>query len=229
MAAVFKQYRLGGRVVFRRSFAPFFPLKQKMHSSALPKAMPVVSNKMYNDIFFQTKANFSSEVDPPVSLTSTLTFPILDNNEREMTPDVFFGKVVLVVNTASLCGLTPQLGELQILWEKYRSDRLVVLAIPCNDFGQQEPWSEKEIEEFYINKYKVDFPVAGKQAVLSPDERHEFYEELAYTWGENVLPTWNFAKFLIGRDGELAGMWSPETSPLDDTVVKGIEAALSKV
>ena len=117
---------------------------------------------------------------------------------------------------------------MQCLWETYRKQNLVVLAVPSNDFGAQEPWPEKKVQEFYTKKFNVDFPVTGKQAIVSPDDRHEFYDELEHTWGDNLIPTWNFHKFLIARDGQLVGSWSPDTSPLDPAVTAAIEKALKE-
>ncbi|MFI4989220.1 MAG: glutathione peroxidase, partial [Alphaproteobacteria bacterium] len=116
------------------------------------------------------------------------------------------GKPVLVVNTASECGFTPQYKELEALWRKYGARGLVVLGVPSNDFGGQEPGSAAEIKKFCTLNYGIDFPLAGKERVIGADA-HPFYRWVASELGEDAAPRWNFHKYLVGPDGELAGMW----------------------
>lgn len=137
----------------------------------------------------------------------------------------FRGQVVLVVNTASRCGLTPQYRELQGLWERYRPRGLVVLGVPCNDFGAQEPGSEAEISSFCKTNYDIDFPLTAKLSVIGADA-HPFYKWVAEIAGEDALPKWNFHKYLIGPDGALAQVFGSRTGPLDEVVVKEIESLL---
>jgi glutathione peroxidase len=115
----------------------------------------------------------------------------------------FQGKAVLVVNTASECGYTPQYKDLEALWRLYRDRGLVVLAVPCNDFGAQEPGSEQEIKSFCEVNYGVDFPLAAKVHVTGA-EAHPFYKWAAEVAGEAASPRWNFHKYLVAPDGELA-------------------------
>lgn len=136
------------------------------------------------------------------------------------------GKPVLVVNTASLCGFTPQYRELEVLWRKYRARGLVVLGVPSNDFGEQEPGSAAEIKSFCESNYAVDFPLAGKERVIGA-EAHPFYRWIAEELGEDAVPRWNFHKYLIGPDGELAGAWPSRVSPTAAEVTREIEAQLS--
>lgn len=130
----------------------------------------------------------------------------------------FEGRVVLVVNTASRCGLTPQYRELQGLWERYKSRGLVVLGVPSNDFGAQEPGTEAEILSFCEVNYDVDFPLTAKQAVIGEDA-HPFYKWIAEVAGEEALPRWNFHKYLIGPDGELVNVYGSRVAPLDLSLI----------
>ena len=136
------------------------------------------------------------------------------------------GKAVLVVNVASRCGLTPQYRELQGLWERYRARGLVVLGVPCNDFGAQEPGTEAEIISFCEVNYDVDFPMTVKHSVLG-EEAHPFYKWIGEVAGEDALPKWNFHKYLIGPDGELVEVFGSRVAPDDAAVVKAIEELLA--
>jgi len=135
------------------------------------------------------------------------------------------GKPVLVVNTASFCGFTPQYKELEALWRKYQKRGLVVLGVPSNDFGQQEPGSAAEIKSFCATNYAIDFPLAAKERVIGP-EAHPFYRWVAGELGEDAAPRWNFHKYLVGPDGTLAGMWPSRVSPGSAEIAREIEALL---
>ena len=135
----------------------------------------------------------------------------------------YAGKVVLVVNTASKCGNTPQFEALETLYETYGDDGFVVLGFPSNDFMGQEPGTEAEIQEFCRLTYKVRFPMFEKVTVKK-GKAHPFFERLAEVSG--TYPRWNFHKFLIGRDGKLITEFSPRTKPDSKDVVAQIEAAL---
>jgi glutathione peroxidase len=137
----------------------------------------------------------------------------------------FEGRVVLVVNTASRCGLTPQYRELQGLWERYKARGFVVLGVPSNDFGAQEPGTEAEILSFCETSYDVDFPLTAKQSVIGEDA-HPFYRWIAEIAGEDALPRWNFHKYLIGPDGALVNVYGSRVAPMDAALVKEIEALL---
>jgi len=138
----------------------------------------------------------------------------------------FAGKAVLVVNTASQCGFTPQYAELADLWARYRDKGLVVLAVPSNDFGGQEPGNESEIKEFCEVNYGIDFPMTDKEHVKGADA-HPFYKWAASQFGPLSKPRWNFHKYLVAPDGQLAGWFSTITSPTSDKVVRAIEAQLA--
>ena len=132
------------------------------------------------------------------------------------------GKPVLVVNTASECGYTPQYAGLEKLWQRYRDRGFVLLGVPSNDFGAQEPGNEAEIKEFCTRNYGVDFPLAAKERVTGADA-HPFYQWVAQEAG---APRWNFHKYLIAPDGKLAGAWASRVAPEDAAISGAIEAAL---
>jgi len=137
------------------------------------------------------------------------------------------GRPVLVVNTASFCGYTPQYSDLEVLWRRYRDQGLVVLGVPSNDFGQQEPGSTTEIKDFCTANYSVDFPLSEKCHVIG-GEAHPFYRWIAEALGEAGTPSWNFHKYLVGPDGQLAGVWPAQVSPTDSRIVGEIERLLSQ-
>ena len=155
---------------------------------------------------------------------------ILDQDFRRLASDdvvnlgeEYGGKVILVVNTASKCGNTPQYDGLEKLYQQYGDDGFVVLGFPSNDFLGQEPGTEEEIQEFCRLTYKVKFPMFEKITVKKGDA-HPFFDRLAEAAG--TYPRWNFHKFLIGRDGEVIAEFSPRTQPYDEKLVARIEAAL---
>lgn len=135
------------------------------------------------------------------------------------------GKAVLLVNTASACGLTPQYKGLEALWQAYRDKGLVVLGVPSNDFGAQEPGSETEIKSFCEVRYGVDFPLTKKEHVIGT-AAHPLYQWIAKELGEAAIPRWNFHKYLIGKDGNLAGTFGSRTEPEAAELKTAIETAL---
>lgn len=139
----------------------------------------------------------------------------------------FAGKAVLLVNTASFCGYTPQYTDLQSTWESYRDRGLIVLGVPSNDFGSQEPHAEDRIKEFCEVNFSVDFPMTEKQKVRGR-WAHPLYQWIGDTLGPDALPKWNFHKVLIGGDGELRGAWPSQVRPTDAPIVQAIEAALGE-
>ncbi|WP_229073778.1 glutathione peroxidase [Actinoplanes sp. DH11] len=136
--------------------------------------------------------------------------------------DRYRGSVVLVVNVASRCGMTPQYSALQTLYDTYRDRGLVVLGVPCDQFAGQEPGSAEEIDEFCRVNYGVTFPMTEKVEVNGPG-RHPLYTELAGD-GEDIR--WNFEKFVVAPDGTVAARFSPATRPDDDDLVATIEKLL---
>ena len=152
-------------------------------------------------------------------------FRRLASDEVVNLGDSYSGKVVLVVNTASKCGNTPQYEGLEKLYEEYRDDGLVILGFPSNDFFGQEPGTEEQIQEFCRLTYGVKFPMFEKTSVREGNA-HPFYVELADAAG--TYPTWNFHKYLIGRDGRVITEFSPRTQPDDAQLVATLEKALAE-
>jgi glutathione peroxidase len=151
-------------------------------------------------------------------------FRRLATDEVVNLADAYGGKVLLVVNTASKCGNTPQYDGLEKLYQEFGDEGLVVLGFPSNDFFGQEPGTEEEIQEFCRLTYKVKFPMFEKVTVKEKGA-HPFFADLAASAG--TYPTWNFHKYLIGRDGNVIAEFSPRTQPWDDKVVAEIRAALA--
>jgi glutathione peroxidase len=150
-------------------------------------------------------------------------FQTIDGGELPLT--TFRDKVMLVVNTASQCGLTPQYEGLEKLYSDYRERGLVVLGVPCNQFAGQEPGTEAEIKDFCETRFAVDFPLTGKVDVKG-EAAHPFYKWAEGQLGEPAVPVWNFHKILIGKDGQAIRAFGPRTEPLADEVTGAIEAAL---
>lgn len=148
----------------------------------------------------------------------------LDGQDLPLAP--LKGKVVLVVNVASKCGLTPQYAGLEKLYQQYKDRGFSVLGLPCNQFAGQEPGSEAEIRDFCRLNYGVTFPLASRIEVNGPG-RHPLYRLLAGEGAE--FPgdiTWNFEKFLLGKDGRVLARFSPRTAPDDPALIQAIEKAL---
>lgn len=133
----------------------------------------------------------------------------------------FKGKKILIVNTASKCGLTPQYEELEKLYEKYK-DKLVIVGFPANNFNQQEPGTNAEIAEFCKKNYGVTFPIAEKVSVKGDDIApiFKYLVDEAAKKGIKDPITWNFTKFLVDENGELVTVFSPKTKPLSEEVLK---------
>jgi glutathione peroxidase len=147
------------------------------------------------------------------------TFPALDGGDILLSS--YAGRPMLVVNTASLCGYTPQYAGLQTIWSRYRDKGLVVLGVPSNDFGNQEPGGAADIGKTAHESYHVTFPLTAKVTVKGPNA-HPFYRWAAQ---ERPLeaPRWNFHKYLIGRDGQLRGGYASAVEPTDPRIVGAIE------
>ena len=148
-------------------------------------------------------------------------------DDKVMPLSAFKGQVVLLVNVASKCGLTSQYKGLQQLHDQYSGQGFSVIGLPCNQFGGQEPGSEAEIVEFCASRYSVSFPMTAKVEVNGAG-RHALYDYLA---GDSASfageITWNFEKFLIGKDGEVFQRFGPRTAPDDADLVRAIETALA--
>jgi glutathione peroxidase len=143
-------------------------------------------------------------------------------HEKTQSLCEYAGKVVLVVNTASQCGYTPQYDGLEALYKKYRGRGLVVLGFPSNDFGGQEPGSNKEIEAFCVNQYAIDFPMFAKIDL----KKSPLYTDLAKATG--AAPRWNFHKYLIDRSGSEVQSFDTKVDPNDPKLLAAIEQLLAK-
>jgi glutathione peroxidase len=139
----------------------------------------------------------------------------------------FRGKVVMVVNTASLCGFTAQYAGLQKLYDSYEARGLVIVGVPSNDFGGQEPKAESEVKSFCEGAFGITFPLTAKYNVRG-GERHPFYGWAADVLGAAQAPWWNFHKYLVGRDGKLVTAFGTRTEPMSADVVSAIDAELTK-
>jgi len=182
---------------------------------------------------------------PDMAELNDITFDKMDGSEGTLADHA--GDVVLVVNVASQCGLTPQYAGLQELYSQKAGEGFTVLAFPANNFGAQEPGTDAEIAEFCTSQYAVTFPVMSKISVVG-DDQHPLYATLTEAAptadgkdamreglrGHGMSPTedpdvlWNFEKFLIARDGTVVGRFAPAVAPEDPALVGAIEAELAK-
>jgi len=159
------------------------------------------------------------------SVTTAHEFEFTSIDGAPLPLETFKGKVVLLVNTASRCGFTHQYADLQSVWERYRGRGLVVLGVPSNDFGGQEPGSESDIKEFCEVNFNVDFPMTSKVHVKG-EAAHPFYRWAADELGFAAEPRWNFHKYLIAPDGRLVDWFATTTPPNAERVVRAIEQHL---
>ncbi|MEO1193144.1 MAG: glutathione peroxidase [Pseudomonadota bacterium] len=144
-----------------------------------------------------------------------------------LPPELFEGKAVLVVNTASRCGFTPQYAGLQELFERYQDQGLVVLGVPANDFGGQEPGSNEEIAGFCERRFSISFPMTEKATVIGANA-HPIFAWASRVTGGKAQPQWNFYKFLIDRDGQLDSWFTSLSKPQSPKITQRIEAALAR-
>ncbi|WP_024338069.1 glutathione peroxidase [Bradyrhizobium japonicum] len=151
------------------------------------------------------------------------SFPALSGDDIRLA--AFTGKPLLVVNTASLCGYTPQYAGLQELWDEFRDRGLTVIGVPSNDFGGQEPGGSNEITQKAHHQYGVTFPVTAKAVVIGA-QAHPFYRWAAAARPKDA-PRWNFHKYLIGRDGYIADVFPAAVEPPDTRIKTAIAKALA--
>jgi glutathione peroxidase len=153
-------------------------------------------------------------------------FTLDDIDGRPLSLGQFKGKVLLLVNTASFCGNTPQYSDLQAMYDKYQEKGFEILAFPANNFGQQEPGTNQEIKTFCFTKYSLTFPLFSKISVKGPD-KHPLYR---YLTEESPFPgeiEWNFQKYLVDRSGRVVAKYHHRTKPLSDQIVQDVEKALA--
>ncbi|MBC7769989.1 MAG: glutathione peroxidase [Phycisphaerales bacterium] len=172
------------------------------------------------------RAAFAAAADPAQADRATAYQFAFDGLWTDRVPmTAFEGDVVLVVNTASRCGLAPQYEGLQAIYDEYQGRGFEVVGVPANNFLGQEPGSAEEIQEFCTLNYGVTFPMTAKTEVIGA-ERHAFYAWAETQLGESAVPQWNFHKLLIGRDGRLIAAFDSRTEPTAANVREAIEAAL---
>jgi len=178
-------------------------------------------------VVFQPKpVSQQAAAGPPAK--SIYDFQMKDIDGKDVKLDKYKGKVVMVVNTASKCGYTPQYEGLQAIFDKYKDQGLVVLGFPANNFGGQEPGTEAEIKEFCTLKYKVTFPMFAKISVKGEDQ-HPLYSYLTSAETNPAFPgeiSWNFNKFLIDRNGKIIARFGSKDTPQGEAVTSAIETAL---
>lgn len=171
----------------------------------------------------QQEAKIDITKDKTASQIYEFTMEDIDYKPRSLNE--FKGQVIMIVNTASFCGNTPQYAGLQTLYERYRDQGFTILAFPANDFGKQEPGDNKEIAEFCYTKYSLDFPLFSKITVLG-EQKHPLYRYLTENTPFKGEITWNFQKFLINRQGTVIARYDPRQKPLSPQIVDDIEKTL---
>ena len=154
------------------------------------------------------------------SLAYDFKFKDLDGSPLNLSE--YKGKVIVVVNVASQCGFTSQYEDMQKIWEKYQSKGIVMLGIPSNDFGNQEPGSSSDIKNFCEAKFGISFPMTEKVAVKGPDA-HPFYLWANKNYGKSAIPKWNFHKIIIDRNGKIANTFTSITNPSSKKFIKALE------
>ncbi len=159
--------------------------------------------------------------------TSVYDFTLNDIDGKPLPLSHFKGKVLLLVNTASFCGNTPQYADMETLYEQYKDRGLEILAFPANNFGQQEPGSNEEIKSFCYTKYSLTFPLFSKISVKGAD-KHPLYHYLTEQTAFKGEVEWNFQKYLVSRDGAVVARYHHRTKPLSDEIVKDVERELGK-
>ena len=198
-----------------------------MINKTLPIILILSCQMLVNQIgHAQTKSNAagSTEGVPISNCPSILNQNVLRlQDEKPQNLCQYSGKVVLIVNTASFCGFTPQYKGLEALYEKYKNEGLVVLGFPSNDFAQ-EPENNQQIADFCENTFGVKFPMFTKTAVKG-ESASKLFKELATL--TNTTPKWNFYKYLISRDGQKIKSFGSMTGPQDKSFVKEVELSLN--
>lgn len=143
-------------------------------------------------------------------------------NDQKLSLSAYQGKVILIVNTASQCGFTPQYKALEQLYQNYKSQGLVIIGVPSNDFGHQEPGTNEEIAHFCEKNFRVTFPLVKKE-IVSGEGAHDFYLWARQVLGFGTAPKWNFHKYLIDKNGHLVDYFSSFRKPDSPRLIKAIE------
>ena len=179
-------------------------------------------------IALSAQAEKAPKADPKVP--AVLNFEMKDIEGNDVKLSKYAGKVILFVNVASKCGLTPQYDALQAMHEKYSKEGLVVIGVPANEFNKQEPGTNVQIKEFCTKEYGVKFPMLAKVVVkgkgISPLHEHLTSKTTNPKFAGDIK--WNFTKFLVNKKGEVVGRFEPRTAPDAKEVIEAIEAELKK-
>jgi glutathione peroxidase len=167
-----------------------------------------------------------------IAATSTKTvydFNVKDIDGSDVSLSKYKGKVLLIINVASLCGNTPQYSDIEAMYKKYQDKGLVILGFPANNFMGQEPGSNTEIKQFCTSKYAVTFPMFSKISVKGKDiaPLYAYLTEKPQNGAVDAPVTWNFQKFLIGKDGKVITSFSPKTKVTEPEVISAVEKALA--
>ena len=168
--------------------------------------------------FFSTNVTASYD-----KLAYDFQFNDLDGSPLNLSE--YKDKVIVVVNVASKCGFTNQYENMQKVWEKYQKKGLVMLGIPSNDFGNQEPGDSKEIKNFCEAKFGITFPMTEKVSVKG-ENAHPFYKWAEKNYGKSAVPKWNFHKIIIGKNGKIVDTFASITNPSSKKFIKALEKAL---
>jgi glutathione peroxidase len=174
-----------------------------------------------------TIPSFARAQSPGMSRVTAYAFSFAGLAGGDIHLSEYSGKPILIVNTASLCGYTPQYAGLQQLWMRYRDRGLVILGVPSNDFGEQEPGGPDDIMKTAHDEYGVTFPLTAKVNVRGKDV-HPFYK-WASVERPFEIPRWNFHKYLIGRDGHIAAVFPTEIEPMDARVINAVVKELDRL
>ena len=157
-------------------------------------------------------------------LAYDFSFKDLDGSTLNLSD--YKGKVIVVINVASQCGFTKQYEDIQKIWENYQNKGIVVLGVPSNDFGQQEPGNNQEIKNFCESKFGITFPMTEKVSVKGSNA-HPFYIWAKENHGNSAIPKWNFHKIIVGKDGKIIDTFASITKPSSRKFIKSIEEALN--
>ena len=173
---------------------------------------------IFNVYNFNTKVNSMENKNFYDFKLESITGEIINFNNYK-------GKTVLLVNVASNCGFTKQYSDLQNLWEKYKERDLIVLGIPSNQFGGQEPGSNAEIKDFCETNFNINFPMTSKYDVKG-ENAHEIYKWAKDSFGKGAIPKWNFHKILINKNGKIHETYASFTNPMSKKIINELEKML---
>lgn len=207
---------------------PDYPPKRT--PTVLGRILTISSLALASAVVLAGHATIASAGAADKKPTTVLDFHVKAIDGNDVALSKYQGKVFLIVNTASQCGLTPQYKSLEATYQKYKDQGFEILAFPANEFGQQEPGNDAQIKEFCSTKYNVSFPLFSKIVVKGKDIHplYEFLTSESTNPGHGGVIGWNFAKFLVNRKGEVVARFDPKTTPDSAEVRSAIEKTLSE-